>query len=493
MCGELRIFFTFDSNLSLNNGGITNKRTESSFISTMIETISFIDLIVAPIFIIIFYFIANNIKHKNIGINPSYRYYIPGLFVKLAGSIAICLVYVFYYKGGDTTSYFMDCVAISKAFFKSPFQMIKMTFMGVDQQIWFTFDNETSWPIYAYDKHAFWVDRLCWPLAMISFHSFIGTTMLLSFICYQAIWRLYQVLVYEFPTLQRQMAIAMFFIPSVVFWGSGILKDSITLASVALFVSSFHQIMKLRKQIIRNSMFMIIASFLLIQLKPYIFFALLPGTILWFTGYFLSRIENKLVKNAIAPMFVGVAIIAGYFMLSAIGGSLGEYRLDNVLNKAITTQQDLKQDYYGGSSFDIGDFDPTVFGIISKAPIAINAALFRPYLWEGYNPGMIVSGIENSILLLLTIYLLLKIKVYNLFRLMFRHHFLFFSVTFSLFFAFSVGLTTSNFGSLVRYKIPAIPLFVASLFIIAETYVKLHQEDREKFLIKEHKKPFVPS
>ena len=78
-------------------------------------------------------------------------------------------------------------------------------------------------------------------------------------------------------------------------------------------------------------------------------------------------------------------------------------------------------------------------------------------------------------------------------ELMFRHHFLFFSVTFSLFFAFSVGLTTSNFGSLVRYKIPAIPLFVASLFIIADTYDTLQREDRERMLLKEHRKPFVPS
>jgi len=111
--------------------------------------------------------------------------------------------------------------------------------------------------------------------------------------------------------------------------------------------------------------------------------------------------------------------------------------------------------------------------------------LFRPYLWEGYNPGMLASGIENFILLMLTIYLLLRIKVFNIFRLMFRHHFLFLSVTFSLFFAFSVGLTTSNFGSLVRYKIPAMPLYVASLYIIYSSYEELKAEDKEKVFLKE--------
>ena len=37
---------------------------------------------------------------------------------------------------------------------------------------------------------------------------------------------------------------------------------------------------------------------------------------------------------------------------------------------------------------------------------------------------------------------------------------------FSLFLAFAIGISTSNFGSLVRYKIPVMPFYIASLFII---------------------------
>lgn len=64
---------------------------------------------------------------------------------------------------------------------------------------------------------------------------------------------------------------------------------------------------------------------------------------------------------------------------------------------------------------------------------------------------------------------------------MFRHRILFFTVYFSLFFSFSVGLTTSNFGSLVRYKIPAIPFYVISLIIISSSYKELLAEDKEAF------------
>lgn len=203
---------------------------------------------------------------------------------------------------------------------------------------------------------------------------------------------------------------------------------------------------------------------------------MLPGSILWLVGFQLSKMINPLVRASIAPILVVISGLSGYFMLRVMGETLGEYSVNRVIDKAFVTNQDLKQDYYQGASFDIGDFDPTIPGMIGKAPAAINAALFRPYLWESYSPGMIMSGIENFLLLIITLYLILKMRVYNLFLLMFRHHILFFSVFFSLFFAFSVGLTTSNFGSLVRYKIPAIPFFVASLFIIHYTFSQLMEE-----------------
>ncbi len=393
-----------------------------------------------------------------------------GLMVKMLGSIAICLVYVFYYGGGDTINYYTDCLSVSKLFLKNPWQAIRFTFLPLDYETWFSFDYDTGWPIYAYDPKAIVVDKLAWPLAFLSFNSFIGQTMLLSFICFFPIWRLYKMFLYEFPKLEKEFALSVLFMPSVVFWGSGLLKDSITFAAIAGFTASLHHLLKIRTHIKLNIFYVIISSALMIFIKPYIFFAVLPGSILWLVGFRLSRLSNPLVRISITPALLFIAVISGYMMLRLMGNTLGEYQIGNVLDKAIVTQQDLKQDYYQGSSFDIGDFDSSVPSILGKAPVAINAALFRPYIWEAYNPGMIVSALENLVLLIITIYLLIKMRVYNVFLLMFKHHILFFSVFFSLFFSFSVGLTTSNFGSLVRYKIPAIPFYVASLFIIYHAY-----------------------
>ena len=66
--------------------------------------------------------------------------------------------------------------------------------------------------------------------------------------------------------------------------------------------------------------------------------------------------------------------------------------------------------------------------------------------------------------------LLIKLKFFGFFKYINKNSLLLFSVLFSVFFAFSVGLTVANFGSLVRLRIPELPFFVASLFIIQHHY-----------------------
>lgn len=438
---------------------------------------SIVDLIIGPLYLMIIYFISKSVQLRKINDNPSYQYYNYGLFLKLFGGLAVCLIYVFYYGGGDTLNYYSDSVVFSNLFLSHPFEVIKFMFK-TDLSIWYYLSDETGYLMYLSDPHAVIVVKLTWFLCFISFKSYVGMTFLLAWISFFPVWRFYQMLITEFPNLTKQLAYALFFIPSVFFWGSGLLKDTITFSAVCLFASSYSIIMIQKRKYLLNFGLMILSSILLIKIKPYIFFALLPGTILWYGGVQLSRMDNKLIKSLTTPFLITVSLLAGYGMLKMMGGFLGEYSLDNVLDKALVTQQDLKDDRYQGNSFDIGDFDSTVSGILSKMPAAINAALFRPYLWESNNLAMFLSGVENFILLSLSIYLLIRLKVFNLFRLMFRHRILFFTVYFSLFFAFSVGLTTSNFGSLVRYKIPAIPFFVISLVIIWSTYKQLQEDDR---------------
>jgi len=162
-----------------------------------------------------------------------------------------------------------------------------------------------------------------------------------------------------------------------------------------------------------------------------------------------------------------------------LGSSFGRFSPDQLIERALITQLDLKSDYYYGNSFNIGTIDNSFSGILSVAHKALIAGLFRPFLFESNNTLMFFSGVENTFFLLMTIKLLWRVKILGIFRFFFKNHFLTFSLLFSLFFAFSVGLSTSNFGSLVRYKIPAVPFFIASLFII-NNYLDEEKAERDR-------------
>jgi len=169
-----------------------------------------------------------------------------------------------------------------------------------------------------------------------------------------------------------------------------------------------------------------------------------------------------------------------------MGDFLGLYRIDNVLDRAVVVNLDQKQEYYGGNSFDIGEFDANPISMLGKAHLAIAATLFRPYLWDAKNPVMLLSAFENTYILLLTIFLLVRLKFMGFFRLIGKNPLLLFSVLFSLFFAFSVGIATSNFGSLVRLKIPCIPFYISSLFVLKYFYEQ--QSNRRKAALAERRK-----
>ena len=85
--------------------------------------------------------------------------------------------------------------------------------------------------------------------------------------------------------------------------------------------------------------------------------------------------------------------------------------------------------------------------------------MFRPYIWETGSATMLISGIENIILLLLTAWVILT-KPIRLIKSLRMDPFLLFCLLFTLVLGFGVGLSTSNFGALVRYKIPFLPFFV---------------------------------
>lgn len=438
----------------------------------MSPLLSIFDLLLTPLYILGAYAYGYWVTKKNIRQRPEYAYFTKGLMVRVIGAIALGLVYFFYYDGGDTTNYFQTSSAYSNLFFRDQ-ESFWIGWLGNAKEHYFIFDESTGNPVYwAKDHHSFFVVRLLIPIVVLGFHSYFATSVLVACFTYGGMWKLYQTFLQEFPDLKKEFAIACLFIPSCVFWGSGLMKDSFTISAVGWFTYAFYHFFIKKQRKISYGLYLFISTFIILAIKPYIFFALLPGSILWLSNNMVKKINHGFVRLIATPIILSLGAVTGYIALDNMGDNLGQYKLDNVLDKAVVTQKDMKADYYGGKTYDIGEFDASIGGVISKAPIAIFSGIFRPGIWDVKNAVMLISSLENSYLLILTLFLLIKLKFLGFFSLIRKNPMLLFCMLFSIFFAFSVGLTVANFGSLVRLRLPELPFFVAGIFMLKHLYEK---------------------
>jgi len=390
-----------------------------------------------------------------------------GLFSKIAGAIGLCLIYVYYYKaGGDTLNYNDDSSALLKLFYHSPSDFFKVWLLPLSQETRSYFLSETDYLVYSRDSNAFMVDRLLVPLKFLTFDSYLLSSVLMAGISFTGVWKLYTVFCDYYPGLYKHFAVTVLFVPSVLFWGSGILKDSWTLAAAGWFCYSFYNVFIKKISILVSSITLAIAAALLILIKPYIFLGLFPGAVLWMSWTRLNKIKSKFLRVLAAPIVFVVGTGLGGLVWSLTSPNLGEYSsVEHILNKAVTSYNDLQQDYYQGNSFDIGSFDPSIGGVFSKFPIASATGLFRPFLWESRNVVMLASGIENTIMLIFVLYVFIR-KPRLAISSMLSNPLILFCLIFAVFFAFSVALSTSNFGALVRLRIPMIPFFLSGLVMV---------------------------
>jgi len=430
----------------------------------------FIDFLLAPLVLFLIYAFARQIMQKNIQEFPEYRYFLMGLSVKIIGAITLCVIYGLYYNGGDTMNYYRDAVVMLKLLGKNPTGFYEVIFSGPAKKNWLYFDGDTGWPHYFNDKPTFMVVRIVCIIVLISFKSIIVSNIVMATLSFIGIWKMYKVFVMEFPTLTRELAIAILFIPSVFFWGSGILKDTITFSMIGFYLHSFYFLFVKRKFGLTRVFVLYCSTYIILLIKPYIILALITSSTVWLAMMYISKIKGGIARTAVAPVLIIIGAFLGYIFINSLGSQLGLYAIDKVLERAVITQRDLKAEYYGGNSFDIGEFDATFSSMLEKAPIAIASALFRPTILEVNNPVMLISALENLVLLIFAIRIIIRTRIIGIFRFFTKHHLLTFSIVFSVFFAFSVGISTSNFGSLVRYRIPILPFFVASLYIISYYY-----------------------
>lgn len=429
-----------------------------------IESLNAAELIAAPIYLLFIIFFAYFHQKKKIRQYAHYKYFLTGLILKIIGGIGFCYVYINVYKGGDTVNYFESARAFSNLLLENSVDFTTNYFSSSSYENYYKFSPTTGYPwSYMYfDPKTLFVIKIATPIVLICFNSFILSTLIFSILSYIGIWKAYEVFVSYYPNHSKVLFYSFIAVPSVVFWGSGILKDTITLSATCWLVYFFNTLFILKKYEVKKIIYLIISTFVIFFIKPYILISLMPGVIFWLLYNKINKIKIAFLKLIAFPIILILSVSIGFSILSL----LGDFNFAKLIEEASIKQNDLKQSYYNGSSFDIGSYEPTPSGALKASPKALYASFYRPTFFDAKNAQMVLSALENFILLALSIVVLYKNRVTGVFTLLFKNPLLLFCFSYSLLLAILIGLSTSNFGALIRFKIAFAPFISTTLVLL---------------------------
>jgi hypothetical protein len=444
------------------------------------------DLILTPFYLLILIWIAKRQCNKRYPVGHALRpYFMNGLYVKFAGAIFVGLIYQYYYGGGDTFEYFKHTKIINSAFNDSFTTWLKVL---TRQPL------QGNPEVYAYASQMQWYgDPASYSVPAIGaiFGVFCGTNympiaLLFAYFSFTGVWAMYRTFANLYPKLHKELAIAFLFIPSTFVWGSGMFKDTLCLFGLGWMVYSTFRIFVNRDFSFKNLLMLLFSFYLVATVKLYILLAFLPALSLWLLLSYSYKIKTAGLRFLVTILFIGLAIVGFLFFTGRFAKEMNKYSLERVAQTAASTRGWISYSSGDeGSAYDLGEFSPTIGGMLSKFPQAVVVTLFRPFLWESKKIIVLLSALEALVFLFFTLKAIVKNKGKMIARIT-KDANLMFCLIFSLIFAFAVGISTYNFGTLSRYKIPCISFYAA--FIVILLYHKEQDKNTGKFQLKSPKK-----
>ncbi|HCY90121.1 MAG TPA: hypothetical protein DHV17_07670 [Chitinophagaceae bacterium] len=429
------------------------------------SSMSLFDFILFFVYIFIFYlvFYWRRRRYKD----PLLRKYQKhGFWIKVFSSLAYSM-FVLYLSPGDTTGlFFPEGYNIYKLILKDPSNLDLLFIQGKD------FDQALLANIanlgYFSEESNYLVSKIVAALSFITFGKFLVINLFFSMISFTGVWRLFRFFYEQYPDMHKQFAIGILYLPTFVFWSSGILKDPLCTGAMGWITYALYAIFIKRKNILANIIIFLLFSYLLVVLKVYIIVSYLPFFIMFLLLQNVTLIRNKAMKAFIVLGFI-VGSMAGFLTITqTMQKALGNFAAEGMVKTIKTYQVNFEnQADIASSNFSLGvEFDGTAQSLLRIEPAAVVATLYRPFLWESKKPSTFLSSLESLAIMLLTIYTIFRVGLRRMVSTIIKKPIVMYCLLYSLMFSLFVGATTLNFGTLVRYKIPGLPFYVIAMFLL---------------------------
>ncbi|MDW3195292.1 MAG: hypothetical protein R8G66_23150 [Cytophagales bacterium] len=359
-----------------------------------------------------------------------------GLLAKVLGAACVGWLYFYYNKEGDTVALWSQIEAFNKANATSISKYLSALFGNID-------------PFQGNPRSIFFV-RLMSPIGLLSQHSYLLLSGYLCLFSYWTSWTFLAVFDRYYPQALLLAMVTFCFLPTYLFWTSGLLKDTLINGALFYLTSSLLTCYHSKKLSLTQWLCSILLFGCLFMTRHY-----LAG--LWTIVATIILIDKWMMKTSrpYRMMLYALFLAIGAYSMRFFFIRLRPERFPITFHEL---QEQYKSRVLAGSNIKF-DLEPTWWSLLSNLPKSLWTGLFRPGLWEVKNVFQVLEAAQTSILLvcfILSAYLFRKLKAYPI---IVWHTLLFIVVLATL-----LPLAAPNFGSLSRYRVAFTP-FLAFLIM----------------------------
>ena len=382
---------------------------------------------------------------------------------KLMMGVALGLVYHYYYSANDTWLFFKDANALAE-FGKSDFSGY-MKFLLTDEV-----------PVYVTGQLINSQERSLFLIKIMSVFSWMGgnnywvSASYFSFLSFLASWNLFSMVARLFESAWVAAALSFLFFPSITFWSSGLVKETLALAGIYFMASVFLKFIQQQKLTWFDCAFALYSFWVAWNLKYYwtaLFGAVLVSYILVF---FLSKKVSFFQRHTtISGLIIFIFLCGGVSLLHP------NFHPNRFLEVLITNHHDFIKISDDNGLIHFYNLQASWASVILNSPWALFSGLLRPFVWEASGMTALLASLENLMIMILLLSALAGFSRKSPHRLL-----LFSTIMYIALLCIFLALSTPNLGTLSRYRVGFLPFLI---FIISYRNPLLgYLTNRTKFL-----------
>lgn len=361
-------------------------------------------------------------------------------FIKWMAAMTLGLVYIYYYPSGDTWTYFEEAKELS--------MLAKSDFAQYWQLLLTNNDTSTvSHFLYVHDRSFLFVKFVSF-LNLVSGDSYWITASYFALLSFFSSWFLFGQLKRFIPDSTPAAALAILFFPSILFWSSGILKETLAVAALYFLTAILIKLLNAAKVSVAQWVLVLLSLWIGWSMKYYWLGIFVCA---WFSSLILGilarkqKIQNGNLFLSWIGLFLAFALIASF--------SHPNFRLERIIT-VITTNHDQFVSQSAAEAFiHFHNLQPTWTSMAINSPWAFFSGVLRPLPFEVTSLLSFLASLEN---------LFIGVMIFS-FLLNGRNSISTFTIPVLIFCAtlcIFLVLSTPNFGTLSRYRVGFLPFLI---------------------------------